>query len=103
MMALCPVPKAASTTWRNTFANMNSIEDVGIRQRSQKLYSKKRSFEAETFGDFANLNGLNIVKFMFVRHPFERLASAYNDKFVIYRNATCFQKVCRLMGKDVGI
>ena len=98
MMAYCPVPKAASTTWRNTFANMNSIEDVGIIQRTQKLYSKKNSFRATTFGDLAQLNSLNIVKFMFVRHPFERLASAYNDKFVIYRNTTR-----KSMGKDVQI
>ena len=103
VMAYCQVPKAGSTTWRNTFANMNAIKDGGIRQRSQKLYSKKNSFRAKTFGDLANLNGLHIVKFMFVRHPFERLVSAYNDKFVIYRNATRFQKVCKLMGKDVEI
>ena len=98
VMAYCPVPKAASTTWRTTFANMNSIEDVDIRHRTQKLYSKKNSFRAKTFGDLAQLNSLNIVKFMFVRHPFERLASAYNDKFVIYRNITR-----KFKGKDVKI
>ena len=98
MMAYCPVPKAASTSWRNTFANMNSIEDVDIRQRTQKLYSQKNSFRAKTFGDLAQLNILNIVKFMFVRHPFERLASAYNDKFVIYRNT-----IRKFLGKDIEI
>ena len=98
VMAYCPVPKAASTTWRTTFANMNSIEDVDIRHRTQKLYSKKNSFRAKTLGDLAQLNSLNIVKFMFVRHPFERLASAYNDKFIIYRNITR-----KFMGKDVQI
>ena len=96
MMAYCPVPKAASTTWRNTFANMNLIEDVDIRKRSKKLCSKKNCFRANRFGDLAQLNSLNIVKFIFVRHPFERLASAYNDKFVIYRNATGFQKDVKL-------
>ena len=47
---------------------------------------KNYSLRATNTEELSQLNNLNIVKFMFVRHPFERLASAYNDKFVIHKN-----------------
>ena len=87
-MAYCDIPKSASSTLRNTFCIMNSI-DPGIASKRfacHNLLYKNHSLLATNTEELSQLNNLNIVKFMFVRHPFERLASAYNDKFVIHKN-----------------
>ena len=97
-MAYCDIPKSASSTLRNTFCIMNSIDPVIASQfRRHPIANAKachtslynnHSLRATNTEELTRLNNLNIVKFMFVRHPFERLASAYNDKFVIYKNLT---------------
>ena len=67
---------------------MNSIDPKMASKQTtchHKLH-KNYSLRATNTEELSQLNNLNIVKFMFVRHPFERLASAYNDKFVIHKN-----------------
>ena len=91
-MAYCDIPKSASSTWRDTFCSMNAIksDDHGLYQVAcHGLFFSKHSLRANNNDEITQLNNLNIVKFMFVRHPLERLASAYKDKFVDQENKNC--------------
>ena len=85
-MGYCDIPKSASSTLRSTSCIMNSIDAVTESKQPEcyhRLY-KDHSLLATNTKELSQLNNLNIFKFMFVRHPFERLASAYNDKFVAH-------------------
>ena len=81
-LGYCEVPKAASTTWRHAFGAMNKAKGVS----RQLWYSKKYSIQANNNNDLTRLNQTNVLKIIIVRHPFERLGSAYHDKFVVLRN-----------------
>ena len=81
-MGYCEVPKAASTTWRHAFWAMNEAMNVSRKL----LYSKKYSIQANNNNDLTRLNQTNVLKIIIVRHPFERLGSAYQQKFVVLRN-----------------
>ena len=87
-MGYCEVPKAASTTWRHILWDMNSISKDGIEEHDTRkiLLSKKYSMHANNNDDLTRLNQTNILKIIIVRHPFERLGSAYHDKFIVLRN-----------------
>ena len=87
-MAYCDIPKSASSTWRDTFCSMNAIQFKRYHT-CHELLASKHSLRANNIDEFTQLDSLNIVKFMFVRHPFERLASAYNNKFVDQENKSC--------------
>ena len=82
----CEVPKAASTTWRQAFRAMNSIQkdEINIQGMTKHiLFSEKYSIQANNNNDLTRLNQTNILKMIIVRHPFERIGSAYHDKFVL--------------------
>ena len=72
----CHVPKAASTLWMKAFAALNSDgTDGDIHKHMLRNYAKVEKGGGEE-GDK--------VRFLFVRHPFHRLASAYHDKFTTH-------------------
>ena len=93
-IALCSHAKVGSTTWRSHFTNLLP------NNKNVKRFPRWRSQDNFTISeyDFAGgnhqwispskiKNFITTNKFLsvtFVRHPFERLVSAYNDK--IYRN-----------------
>ena len=82
-LAYCPVPKSGSSTWMMAFAEMNLIEGrearspLGIRDTYMKLVSQEYSIYAGTYQHMNEVNDLSLFKFLFVRHPFDRLASCY--------------------------
>ena len=81
-MAYCDIPKSASSTFRHTFCMS--------QKRCRRLFIQNNLTPFTNIEELNQVNKLNIVKFMFVRHPFERLASAYNDKFVKNKNIPLF-------------
>ena len=96
-IAFCHVQKASSSLWMEAFADMNNIKqgDAIYDNKYAKVASIKYSYYAR---DIDTLNKLNMTfpfKFMFVRHPFARLASAYHDKFVINQKKEYFDYVRR--------
>jgi len=81
----CDIPKAASTNLRRliyvhlnqskTFANLNREKIwLDFKDFFRKYYLTKNS-------KFI-LKNKNLFKFLLVRHPFRRIYSVYNDKFV---------------------
>ena len=98
-MAYCDIPKSASQTWRDTFCRMNNIKfSNSSRSDCHEMLYSKHSLRPTSIDELTQLNDLNIVKFMFVRHPLERLASAYNNKFV-----TPMDKSCVIREKDTDV
>ena len=67
--------QVASTTWirtlRKGFSGPGPMENDTLRQECRTVI----------FND-TKLNLCNYFKFMFVRHPFERLVSAWQDIFI---------------------
>ena len=76
-IAFCHVPKSSSTTWMNAFGSMNHIK-VGNGLTYQQVASPNISLHATTYYDMKLLNELPQFKFVFVRHPFERLGSHFH-------------------------
>ena len=76
-IAFCHVPKSSSTTWMNAFGSMNHIK-VGTVATYHKVASPNISIHATTYYDMKLLNKLPQFKFIFVRHPFERLGSHFH-------------------------
>ena len=80
------MPKVASSAWMLTFADMNPIptDDVTGMFKSGTLHDymwSKFSVKVAKPSDISRLS--NLYKFVFIRHPFERLVSAFHDKFVV--------------------
>lgn len=72
----CYIPKVACTTWKKIMAQLVRLnyKKTSVHQLRFDLLSSHSKSEVRYI-----LN--NYYKFMFVREPFERLLSAYKDKF----------------------
>ena len=95
-LTYCMQPKVGSTTWKELFYSlMPSNEKKRLRRKQGSLLTHRdigayfmdnlitylNKSEIYTKHKHANLiNAVNTFKFSFVRHPFERLVSAYINK-----------------------
>ena len=77
----CPVPKVATSNWKRIFQTLEGYA-------ANPMEISKGVVHELNFSTFKNINRYeqNILMnrfytFLFVRHPFERLLSAYKDKF----------------------
>lgn len=70
----CYIPKVACTTWKTIMAHL-----VGLKSKSVH----EQRFNLLSFHSKAKVRSIlqSYYKFLFVREPFERLLSAYKDKF----------------------
>ena len=51
-----------------------------------QLLRPSRSLVIDPTLDLATLRRADLFTFVFIRHPFERLVSAYHDKFIVQKN-----------------
>ena len=102
-LAYCHVPKVASSSWMLTFAEMNFVDHDTITNLFKKdalhdlLLSSRYSLIAKSYSGINRMNHLNLFKFVFVRHPFERLVSAYHDKFVVKRQSNIMRPMIKYL------
>ena len=87
-LAYCHVPKVASSAWMLTFAEMNHLEKSVVEnlQKNLALHGMLMTnfsilVDSNSEKEISDINTSNLYKFVFIRHPFERLVSAYHDKF----------------------
>ena len=78
----CKVPKAASTSWKAYFLKQSGKGVEGMEswsgpQISARFWNPAKEFLQ--FSDAQDVTGMD--SFITVRHPFERLLSAYRDRF----------------------
>ena len=94
-LSICLVPKIASSNWRRVFLAMSGVFDESVIEKLtlEKLgsidkSSKLRRVHAQQMPLSNEMNGTlrqgliaNSKKVFFSRNPYERLFSAYKDKF----------------------
>lgn len=79
-LAWCPVYKAASTSWLYNFLTLAGLSESYVRNTKEQVsHVARRVWPPMEYQD-AHQALKAFLKFMIVRHPFERLVSAYRDK-----------------------
>ncbi|CAG5120710.1 unnamed protein product [Candidula unifasciata] len=95
----CQIPKVASTTWRRIFIVLSGKADTSdpmslsandVHHKFDKHLTHLRKYQNDEI--LYRLN--NYFKFVFVREPFERILSAFKNKFAANTNSSIyFRKV----------
>lgn len=75
----CKVPKAASTSWLHAFLELAGVQDVASKDMAGKHALLREKYPLLTNSLLKRIMPTT-MKFMVVRHPFERVLSAYRDK-----------------------
>ncbi|XP_066971737.1 carbohydrate sulfotransferase 11-like [Macrobrachium rosenbergii] len=75
----CKVPKAASTSWLHAFLELAGVNDVASKDMAGKHALLREKYPLLTNSLLKRIMPTS-MKFMVVRHPFERILSAYRDK-----------------------
>ena len=84
----CEIPKASSTNWKRTLIKLSNPEKYRDVKNIMAIRNPRKSqhYDLKYLSDFSleeqlkMLNSQNYFKFTFVRHPLDRLLSAYKDK-----------------------
>ena len=77
-LVYCWIHKAASSSWNRIF-----FDKIGRKVSDSNLHTAAAVFRPGPGVDLTALFSRAKVSFTFVRHPFERLVSAFRDKFEI--------------------
>ncbi|GFR71461.1 carbohydrate sulfotransferase [Elysia marginata] len=85
-LLFCQIPKVASTTWRRIFLQLTGKVDVSdflsiSADDIHHKYDNHFAYLSEFSEDQISQRLRDYFKFVFVREPFERLLSAYKNKF----------------------
>jgi len=79
-LGYCPLYKAGTTSWLYNFAILGGYTEAQIARSKQQISHISRSVTPELEFDGARQALNDSFVFLVVRHPFERLLSAYRDK-----------------------
>ena len=92
----CNIPKVATSNWKRVLMTLGghakspwSIKSSDAHNISRGYFRYLNEYSASEIA----VRLKTYYKFLFVRDPFERLASAYRNKFVEHYNLTYFQRV----------
>ena len=84
------VPKAASTSWLHAFLKLANVPDHLIPEdNGMGLHAFLRDKYPLLSKNLNKQFMTKSVKFVVVRHPFERIISAYLDKLHSYARVSC--------------
>ncbi len=85
----CAIPKAGSTSFMTMIANQSQMLN-GTQHFDVQSPDELRSIGLKYLNEFSMQGALHrlkrYTKIIVLRHPFDRLMSAYNDKFILKRN-----------------
>ena len=85
----CWIHKVASSSWNRIFFEMSNM----TVPEDNLLHAANHIFRPEDSVSLQDLFVNATVSFAFVRHPFERLVSAYRDKFELASMDDWFFKI----------
>ena len=77
----CPVPKVATSNWKRIFQTLEGHATNPMDINKGVVHQLNFSTFKNINRDEQNMLMNRFYTFLFVRHPFERLLSAYKDKF----------------------
>lgn len=92
ILGYCHVPKVASSAWMTMFAELNFMSKGLVKDKLKTMSLHDYIFNRYSLvfpNDAVQLSKL--YKFVFIRHPFERLVSAFHDKFVTIQQMNLMQ------------
>lgn len=76
----CIVPKVASTSWSKALLELGGFTENDLLHRDQPLQVLLRQTFRPVQLEYVNKTIGASLKFLFVRHPFQRIVSAYRNK-----------------------
>ncbi|XP_015126739.1 carbohydrate sulfotransferase 11 [Diachasma alloeum] len=79
-ISYCPIYKAGSTTWLHNLCRLMNISETELAKTKDQISTIARRLIPEMDYPEAEEAMRSTTKFLVVRHPFERLLSAYRDK-----------------------
>ena len=92
----CYIPKVACSNWKRVLMVLNGdaadpyqVNTADVHNRSLGYFRYLNEYTPEEIVHRLN----TYYKFLFVRHPYERLVSAYRNKFIDSYNLTLFKKM----------
>ena len=89
------VPKAASTSWLHAFLKLANVPDHLIPEdNGMGLHAFLRDKYPLLSKNLNKQFMTKSVKFVVVRHPFERIVSAYLDKLHSYARVRDISRIC---------
>lgn len=77
-IAYCPTYKAGSTTWLHNLLSLNGVHEEKIKNK--QISEVARQYFPELDAENAIIKIRHSKKLFCIRHPFERILSAYRDK-----------------------
>ena len=92
----CDIPKVATSNWKRVMITLNGHAKSPWEIKTGDAHNNSHGY----FRYLSEYSPSEIVvrlktyyKFLFVRHPFERLVSAFRNKFVESNNFTFFERI----------